>query len=231
MLEDIMAQSIFAGGTSYDHQTLEDINEDIKKWIQYTIDSRDKIKELRGVLENSSYWEETPYDFVLLLNSTDLCFETIISDLKSIDDAIGNVLVSNKEVKLLENIGRLSEKFEKRYGNVKVRAFTHRIYSEEGFEPVVKIYKEGRDLFLTLLDASNAAIRLNDFVADQPLNILNITGNVSNSNLQQGTTNSIKVTRKTPHNEKWHERLFWYLIIPIVGGVIVIIITKLLGVN
>lgn len=226
-----MAQSIFAGGTAYDHQTLDDIDEDINKWIQFTIDSRDKIKELRGDLENSSYWKETPYDFVLLLNSTDLCFETIISDLKSIDDGIKNERISNKEVKLLENIGHLSEKFEKRYGNVKVETFTHRIYSEEGFKPVIKIYNEGRELFLTLLDASNASARLNDYVTDQPSNTINIAGNVSNSNLQQGKTNYIKGSRKNPRNEKWHAKLFWYLIVPILVIIIGAIVVSKLGIN
>ena len=41
-----MAQGIFGGATSYEEQSLNDILEDVEKWIEYTDKRFEKIRQV-----------------------------------------------------------------------------------------------------------------------------------------------------------------------------------------
>ncbi len=52
------------------------------------------------------------------------------------------------------------------------------------------MYEEGCDFFATLIDAVNAATRLEDYMKESDNINVNIGGNIDNSQVQIGTTNS-----------------------------------------
>ena len=70
------------------------------------------------------------------------------------------------------------------------------------------MYADGRDFFVTLQDAVNAASRLEDYVNNQNVinNTMNIGGNVENSQIQQGTIKSIQA--QTTQTEFDYDKIY-----------------------
>lgn len=119
------------------------------------------------------------------MESSIFYLETISSDLELIKNAIISDFITKREVSLLNAIGIESRKYNIDYGK-----YWHEDYRNEDCEIAEKMYAKGRDLFVTLQDARNAAERLEDYMKNTPENKINIVGNVSGSQIQQGNTNS-----------------------------------------
>lgn len=100
--------------------------------------------------------------------------------------------ITEKEVKLLSNIGIKAGEFNIEYGQTYNENTCWHDYGNAGFREVEKIYQEGRDFFVTMQDAENAAARLGDYMTKGPVinNWLNIQGAVSDSQIQQGAIKS-----------------------------------------
>lgn len=124
-------------------------------------------------------------------------FQTIIDDLNLVISAIDQNNISAREINLLRKIGQNSINYNvndypksfKGHDN-----YSWHDYGNPDFHNIEDMYAHGRDFFVTLQDATNAASRLEDYMSTQTQNTvnntMNITGNVSNSQFQQGTTNS-----------------------------------------
>lgn len=188
-----MAQGIFGGATSYEEQSLQDILDDIVGWIQYTTDNKSFILSQKSIVEKSGFWDKIAFDFQLTILSTISYFDTIIFDLNIIKTAFTGNRITEKEVKLLRNIGVKAISYNHEYG----RTFREdkrdwHDYGNPDFREVEEIYGRGRDYFVTMQDASNAAARLEDYMEKGQVinNTLSIQGSVSGSQIQQGTTNS-----------------------------------------
>lgn len=188
-----MAQGIFGGATSYEEQSLQDIFDDIVGWIQYTTDKKSFLLSQKSIVEKSGFWDKIAFDFQLTILSTISYFDTIIFDLNIIKTAFTENRITEKEVKLLRNIGVKAISYNHEYG----RTFREdkrdwHDYGNPDFREVEEIYGRGRDYFVTMQDASNAAARLEDYMEKGQVinNTLSIQGSVSGSQIQQGTTNS-----------------------------------------
>lgn len=189
-----MAQGLIGGATSYEEQSLQDILGDIKNWLFYTEKIKDYILCKKEELIRSKFWDKVSYDFQLTINTSILYFDTITYDLSIIKKAIEGNSITGREVKLLSNIGRKALEYNAEYPKTFKRdAYWHE-YGNPDFEAAEKIYCKGRDYFVTLQDASNAAYRLEDYMNNRPIinNTLNIGGSVSDSQIQQGSNNSIQ---------------------------------------
>lgn len=188
-----MAQGIIGGATSYEEQSLSDILLDIKKWLEYT----DKIKHsmelwLKSSKENG-FWQRVEFDFQMTVYSSISYFNTIGEDLKMVKVAIETNNITEREVSLLRKIGRKANEYNNEYPRTyKSEKRCWHDYGNPDFEIVEKMYAKGRDYFVTLQDAGNAASRLEDYMSrGQTINnTMNISGNVTGSQIQQGTVNS-----------------------------------------
>lgn len=187
-----MVQSSFAGSTYYTIQSLDDIYIDIKNWIEYTQETKEFINSQYEIVKSSRLYNSIDYDFLAIIDSTILYCDTILYDLNLVRKAMEQGCITEKEISLLRKIGQESLTLNHKYGLTYKSDTSWHDYGNAEFEEVEKIYAKGRDFFVTLMDADNAAARLEDYMGNGQIinNNLNIHGNVSSSQIQQGTSNS-----------------------------------------
>jgi len=176
-----MAQGIFAGGSGYDDQSLEDIEQDIKVWIGFCEDTLDFFDKTILELHEKKYYETIPFNLRALFDNTKRKLATFIRDFNAILKSISEDTIFNRDVALLKNIGTISIEHNDKYGTVyheELSRWYGEKYSDPNFRQMERLYAEGRDLFGTLMDASNAAERLKDYMSNQhqKKQTINITG-------------------------------------------------------
>lgn len=184
-----MVQGMVSGVTNYAMQSLEDILLDIKKWINYTSSLRTLLSELYTQSQNTNYWRRVHYDFKQVIYDSIIYFDRIIYDFKIIEKSIENECINKCEVELLKNIGTNAKELNRRYIYTFNADWFHD-YDNKEYKIVERMYEEGCDFFATLIDAVNAAKRLEDYMKESDNINVNIGGNIDNSQVQIGTTNS-----------------------------------------
>lgn len=159
-----MAQGIFGGATSYEEQSLQDILDDIIGWIQYTTERKEFILAQKSIVEKSGFWEKIAFDFQVTILTTLSYFDTILYDLNLVKLSLEENRITEKEVNFLRNIGIKANSYNTEYGRTyrEDKRYWHE-YGNPAFKEVEKIYGEGRDYFVTMQDACNAAARLEDY--------------------------------------------------------------------
>lgn len=187
-----MAQSIFGGMTSYEEQSLGDILSDIENWCDYTTNRKEFMIQRKNKLKEVGFWDNIPFDFQMTLETTIMYFDTVIHDLHLVKNKIVNGVISECEVKLLKKIGAKARDFNKEYGQTYREERGWKKYGNPDFKIAEEMYGKGRDYFVTMQDAANAAYRLEDYMSDSNIvnNILSVGGNINNSQIQQNTTHS-----------------------------------------
>ena len=190
-----MVQGLFGGGTSYEGQSISDIQQDINMWKIYTEKIRSQIIKEKEILIKNGFWEKIPWNFQQIIEESIFCFKTFLSDFQIIESALEKNFISEREVKLLRKIGRNSVEFNHNYGKYFKEEYEWHDYGNPEFEVAESIYQHGRDFFVTLQDASNAAARLEDYMSSHSIsNKVNIYGNSYNTNIQQGQNNMLNVS-------------------------------------
>lgn len=184
-----MVQGMVSGATNYAMQSLEDILLDIKKWINYTSSLRTLLSELYTQSQNTNYWRRVHYDFKQVIYDSIIYFDRIIYNFKIIEKSIENDCINKCEVELLKNIGTNAKELNRRYIYTFNADWFHD-YDNKEYKIVERMYEEGCDFFATLIDAVNAAKRLEDYMKESDNINVNIGGNIDNSQVQIGTTNS-----------------------------------------
>lgn len=190
-----MAQGIIGGATSYEEQSLIDILEDINCWLSYTEKKKAFIHSKKQELMEKNYWRNVPFNFQLTINRTLSYFDTIIHDLNLIKIAIEKHCITMKEIILLRNIGSKAMLYNIEYPKTfKEDSLCWPEYEKPDFMIAEELYEKGRDYFVTMQDAANAACRLEDYMEKGQVtnNTLNVSGSISSSQIQQGTSNSVQ---------------------------------------
>lgn len=197
-----MAQGIMGGLTSYEEQSLPDILRDISNWIHYTSERKAFMLKQKDELAKSKYWEKIPFDFQLTIITSISYFDTIIHDLELVKRSIEKNRITKREVVLLRNIGIKAVEYNREYGKTykEDRRYWHD-YGNPDFIIAEEMYGKGRDYFVTIQDTANAAYRLEDYMEKGQVinNSLNISGNITGSQIQQGTIGS-KQTMSVENN-------------------------------
>ncbi|AOM34610.1 hypothetical protein EWI08_02865 [Enterococcus faecium] len=190
-----MVQGLFGGGTSYEGQSISDIKEDVNNWKIYTENVKSQIVEKKEALIKNGFWNKIPWNFQQTINESIFCLGTFLSDFQIVESAFEENFISEREIKLLRKIGKNSVQFNHSYGKYFKEEYEWREYGNPEFEIVESIYQHGRDFFVTLQDASNAAGRLEDYMSNNSIyNKVNIFGNSYNTNIQQGHNNNMIVS-------------------------------------
>lgn len=184
-----MTQCIFGGATSYEKQSLSDILNDVNSWVDYTFSTRELIIKKHAMLKQCGYWKKIPFNFQITIISSEDYFNTILGDMEIIKKAIISGKITRKEVRLLRRIGLTAKKFNEQYGTTYKESNKWKDYSNPNFLNTEEIYNEGREYFITLQDASNAAVRLKDYIDENPvINNIQVSGDMINNQIQQGST-------------------------------------------
>ena len=180
-----MAQGLLGGCTDYRGQSLDDIFKNVEIWIDYAVEVKAFLVDGKNQLKSKSLWDEISWNFQSIMESSILYFETILSDLELIKERIISDSITKREVNLLNTIGIKSREYNIDYGK-----YWHEDDRNGDNKIAEKMYAKGRDFFVTLQDAVNAAERLSDYMKNISVNNIRIVGNVSGSQIQQGNINS-----------------------------------------
>lgn len=239
-----MSQGFFAGGTSYEEQSLRDIKEDIGGWIESSSEALVFFeKTLVQLKETEFYKKRVPFDYLCVIASAQKNFATNIEDLKLVRKAIIGNKISEGIVNLFYKVGERAHKNErenKEIFDLRDDGYWHD-YDDPDFRKVEALYIEYANYCCTLFDICNAAHRLKDYI-NSDISASNIIS-IDASDNSVSVDNSVKIgDRNTIQNsaigknaeigqekETAFSKIIWEIIIPIIVGLAIIIISLWLG--
>lgn len=159
-----MAKGLIGGMTDYNHQSFPDILKDIESERKRTILFKAQIQKNIDTLTANSYWtNNVPFDFRNIIayalthyNTTITEFEDIHKDLKK--------EVKEHHIKRLNKIATVANEINIDIGKIWHQQYGIKQYGNSDFRIVERIYGDTRDMAVNLLDTSNIAERLNDYL-------------------------------------------------------------------
>lgn len=223
-----MAQGLFAGATNYNKQSILDIKDDIESWIAYSSQIRDFFETTIEGLKNQEYWDnKVPYNFQTFCTGVPKICETFCSDFKMIIDSIKNDRITRREINLMKkiyNVSKENEEYSWKSFNDPNDGHWHE-YGNPLFKKVERMYNDGRDFFVTLIDISNAASRMEDYMTDEKIVIDNSVHNnncisIGNDNKINNSILGNSITDKPKKKQSFWNRFWLPLLITVIGGVI-----------
>jgi hypothetical protein len=159
-----MAKGLLAGMTDYNHQSFEDILEDLEKERKSTIAFKDQIQENIDKLTNNGYWANSvPFDFKNIVVYSLRHYKTVISELTDIEKDLQNEVQQN-HLKRLRKLATVAQEINVDIGRIWHQQYDNKEYGNDDFRIVENIYGDTRDMAVNLLDIENIAERLDDFI-------------------------------------------------------------------
>ena len=181
-----------------------------------------------------------PLNFKIYVGSLPKVISAFISDFNLILEDINNEFITKRTVNLLNRIGECANKKYDLASHTFNVDYLWEDYGNPSLEKVEKLYAECSDIFGTLIDASNAATRLEDYMEtgkDKNVvidNSVHIGDNNKISDSVIGTKQKyIKISKKNGSSCKENKlgKFFWKLIVPIAVAVITAVILAWLGIQ
>lgn len=159
-----MAKGLFGGMTDYSHQSFNDIISDLEKEQKNVISFINAIEENINKVKQSGYWDrKVPSDFVMIVGYSLKHYKTAQEELSEISKEIQNE-VREHHCKRLQRISIVADEINTEIGIIWHQQYNGKEYGNADFEIVENIYADTRDMAVSLLDTSNIASRLNDFI-------------------------------------------------------------------
>lgn len=158
-----MPRGLFAGSTDYSHQTLDDILDDLNDWKTGLLSTTEFINAIIKQLQENGYWSKVPDDMKSLVAYASKYYETSITEINDIIQELENEVQQN-HISRLRSLAKTAHDLNLRFGRVWHREYGQKDYGDPNFSNVEKIYMSGRDMVVDMLDLSNVAGRLNDYV-------------------------------------------------------------------
>lgn len=159
-----MARSIFAGMTDYSHQSFNDILEDLKSGEEFVTSMIETIENSIQTLEASKYWQKLPYNFKSIILYSLKHYKTTKEELNNIHNEIQRS-VQEHHCNRLERIAKVGGEINisiGKYWNGEYEGIKD--YENSDFMLVDLLYCDTRDTAVSLLNYSNIAQRLKDFI-------------------------------------------------------------------
>lgn len=183
-----MSRADTAGMTDYSHQSLEAILKDLSSWLI-------ALKETMIYLENNSqklvdngYWEEVNIDFKWIFARAYKFYATALTEIEEIKEQLP-IEVQSNHVTRLNQIGIISHEIYMDWSDVWVNDVKPKQYGNPNFFILENLHNRSVDMAADLLDLSNVADRLKDYIGrkgnlEQAIpsvtnNNVNIVGDVS----------------------------------------------------
>lgn len=227
-------QGLIAGCTNYSEQTIDDIKNDIVKWQRMSQEISEIFTSTIIELKNNGYWQETvPFNFRIFCENVPNICRTFISDFKKILDDIEQGKILKTTIKLMENIYRVSVENEERSWKTFKDDHDWHVYSNKNFQAAEKLYKDGRDFFVTLRDVSNATARMEDYTVEEKNSIIDNSITIGDGNKINDSAIGHNHQGYKEKRDSWWAKWWKLIIIPIVvtvvGGIIVGVVLYKLG--
>lgn len=243
-----MTQGFCIGMTDYSNQSLEDIKEDIIKWISFVDDSLTKAQTLEKQISTPSVKQKISMNFFAEIYRFYRTCKTFNHDFNEVLDALNKSELNMKHIKLLDNISSVAGGDLQRLNIMFNNDTGWHEYGAPWYQTAEDIYSVIGDLLGTLIDSGNAAKRLEDYIlpnsepqmvnngviigsidnnVDNSVNIGSIDNRIDNS-INIGDGNKIKNSRigsftnesENSKKESWWKKSWKYVIIPLAVAVV-----------
>ncbi len=231
-----MAQSILAGMTDYENQSIDDIAQDIEEWIMRGEKTKKKIEDQVVLLKATSYYRQISSDYKSMVHDMPGMCQTNINDMKIVLSAIKDGSLSKKHVEFLRKIGNRAVKNgdeNKAYYELNDEGYWHD-YNNPDFILVEGIFVEFASYCATLWDIPGMAKRLLDYV-DMSKEVTNVK--YEDNSIHIGDNNKITNSnfgsrvKGVKEEEKLSSKVTWHIIVPIIVTVVAAVICLWLGLD
>lgn len=187
-----MAKGLIGGMTDYSHQSFNDIISDLESEKVYTIAFITIIEEEIEKANENKYWDnKVPHVFKYIVAYSIKHYRTTVTELGEIVEEIKNE-VQEHHCRRLQRISKVADEINVEIGQVWNRKYDEKIkdYGEQDFRHVEQVYRDTRDMAVNLLDISNLASRLKDYIGRSSNNMekKNKLGDLSNNTFNGHTT-------------------------------------------
>ncbi len=187
-----MAKGLIGGMTDYSHQSFNDIISDLESEKVNTIAFITMIEEEIEEANENKYWEnKVPHVFKSIVAYSIKHYRTTVTELGEIVEEIKNE-VQEHHCRRLQRISEVADEINVEIGQVWNRKYDEKIkdYGEKDFRHVEQVYGDTRDMAINLLDISNLASRLKDYIGKSSNNMgkKNKLGDLSNNTFNGHTT-------------------------------------------
>jgi hypothetical protein len=139
-------------------------------------------------VEENHYWDNVPSNFIQEVLYSLRHYKTTQEELTEIANEI-NVEVKEHHIKRLQKIASVASEINRDIGKIWHQQYDDKDYDNSTFRIVERIYCETRDMAVNLLDMSNIAERLNDYVGKT-----NKTSDMKNGSFSINVSDSSNVT-------------------------------------
>lgn len=186
-----MAKGLVGGMTDYSHQSFNDIISDLESEKENTIAFIKMIEEGIEKANENKYWDnKVPYDFKSIVAYSLKHYRTTVTELSEIVEEIKNE-VQEHHCRRLQRISKVADEINSEIGQVWNRKYDDKIkdYGEKKFLQVEQVYSDTRNMAVNLLDISNIASRLKDYIGkNNNMGNKNKLGDLSNNTFNGHTT-------------------------------------------
>jgi len=154
---------MIAGMADFSHKTLDDVFKELEgelNWLEYT---QNLLTTNQKTLIDNGYWDNVNSDFKGLISYALKFYDTCSHEIREI---LSEILteVQFHHVARLQRMSITSEELNFRFGDVWKQDYKPKDYGNENFELVEQMYAKGRDMAVDMMDLSNVAERVKDFV-------------------------------------------------------------------
>lgn len=159
-----MAKGLIGGMTDYSHQSFNDIVSDLQKEHKTVTEFINVIESNIEKVKKSGYWNrKVSSDFTMIVAYSLKHFKTAQEELSEIAQEI-QLEVREHHCKRLQRIATVADEINVDIGQIWHNRYNGKEYGNPDFMIVEDIYGDTRDMAVNLLDISNIASRLKDFI-------------------------------------------------------------------
>jgi hypothetical protein len=154
---------MIAGMTDYSHQTLDDIVKELEGYLDWLNYVQNLLTTHRETLINNGYWDKVNDDFKGIIAYAMKFYDTCIKEIREI---LSEMLleIQQHHITRIQSLYTTADELNLQFGDVWHRDYKPKEYGNENFWLVEQMYAKGRDMSVDMLDLSNLAARLKDFV-------------------------------------------------------------------
>jgi len=159
-----MAKGLIAGMTDYSHQSFNDIVSDLQKEHETVTDCIKEIESNIDKVKINGYWDiKVSSDFVRIVAYSLKYFKTAQEEFLEIAQEI-QIEVREHHCERLQRIATVADEINLHIGQIWNNRYNGKEYDNPDFRIVEDVYGDTRDMAVSLLDISNIASRLKDFI-------------------------------------------------------------------
>ena len=194
-----MSRADTAGMTDYSHQSLNAILQDLSDWSVRLGKTTSYLESNRKIIIDNGYWNNVNGDFKWILARSFMFFETALSEIEEIREQL-TIEVQSNHIERLNRIGITSHEIYMEWSDVWVNDVKPKQYGNSNFLILEDLRNNSGNMVTDLVDLSNVANRLNDFigrksnlnqsVVNNYRNEINVNGDVT-GNIINGNNNEV----------------------------------------